>query len=273
MTEEVEHVDYVINENGIPKTTSKLVALKFGRQHAHVLRTIKNLNCSAAFYRSNFGEIMIPRQLASGGMVNDVAYSMTWKGFTFLVTAFDGEKAGKFKEEFIEEFDRRGKELRQLRNEVLIQNAIRPFQEEIGQLNTQMSHANFKVASLNDFLSVNKRKINYVNTVLLSDGVYTTSELAAQLDMTAQALNKKLNELKVIYQEKDKKHWFLYAKYRGKGLQKSRTNIHTRLNAGYNSNTYMVWTEAGRAFIHNKINPLQPVKEKKDPRAELSQAS
>ena len=261
MNEEV--VNYVTIENGQSVTNSKLVALKFGKQHKNVLRDIRNLDCSLDFRRLNFELSLEIRQLGFHAKETEY-YKITKDGFFFLISTFNGTEAAKFKEEYINEFNRRGREVYRLAKELAASEAVRPFQEKIGELNTELSHAQFKLCTINDlvaqkerFIRLNERKINYATMVLAADGVYTTTELAAQLDMTAQALNKKLNDMSVIH--KNGKHWLLRAKFMGKGLQVGRTNVHTRLNAGYNSNTYMVWTEKGRLFVHNKINPIQPV--------------
>ena len=260
-----EVVNYVTIENGKSVTTSKLVALKFGKQHKNVLRDIRNLDCSLEFRKLNFELLVKMRELPQGGASKDDEYIMTKDGFFFLISTFTGTEAAKFKEEYINEFNRRGREIYSLAKELAAKEAITPFQEKIGTLNTELAHAQFKLGAVNDlvneknrFINLHERMLNYAYSVLKSDGVYTTTELAAQLDMTAQALNKKLSALKIIYKKGD--HWFLYAKYLGKKHQVSRTNVHTRNDGGYNSNTYMVWTEKGRSLVHNAINPLQPVK-------------
>jgi Rha family phage regulatory protein len=222
------------------------------------LESIRNLECSESFRKLNFQPTLEIRQLGTVKRQTEY-YKVTKDGFAFLVMGFTGIEAARFKEEYINHFNERGREIYRLAKQKAAQEAIAPFQQEISQLNTRLSHANFALSGLNDLIAANKRKIKYADLVLASDGVYTTTELAAQLDMTAQALNKKLNEMKIIYQ--NGKHWLLRARYMGKGYQKARTNVHTRLNAANNSNTYMVWTETGRLFVHNKINPLHPVRE------------
>jgi len=99
--------DFVFeNENGELVTTSLIVAKVFGRQHGHVLRDIKELNCSKEFYLSNFGETFIISKMPTGGERKDPCYEIKKDGFTFLVMGYTGEKAGKFKEDFIKAFNR-----------------------------------------------------------------------------------------------------------------------------------------------------------------------
>lgn len=89
------------SEKGSPVTTSLLVAEKFGRRHADVLRAIDNLNCSEDFFKRNFA---FAENQGIGAMKERVCY-MNKDGFTFLAMGFTGEKAGKFKEDYINAFN------------------------------------------------------------------------------------------------------------------------------------------------------------------------
>lgn len=99
--------ELVTQHDGKNVTTSLMVAETFGKQHKHVLRSVQNLDCSAEFTESNYG-------LSS---YNDSTgrslpfYYMTKDGFTFLVMGFRGEKAAKFKEDFIRAFNQMEKSL------------------------------------------------------------------------------------------------------------------------------------------------------------------
>jgi anti-repressor protein len=90
------------SENGAPVTNSLLVAKKFEKEHKHVLRDIENLSCSENFRQSNFGlSYYISQQNKELPM-----YVMTKDGFSFLVMGYTGREAGKFKEDFIEAFNK-----------------------------------------------------------------------------------------------------------------------------------------------------------------------
>lgn len=95
-------------------------------------------------------------------------------------------------------------------------------------------------------------KAQYTDEVLQSASTFTTSQIAQGLNMTANALNRKLKELGVQYNQSGT--WLLYAKYKDKGLSKIR--VHTESNNRTNisrSHQYTVWTEKGRKFIHDLI--------------------
>lgn len=91
----------------VPMTTSLNIAEIFGKQHKHVLRDIKELDCSEEFTKTNFGlsEYTDPtgRKLPY--------YTMTRDGFTFLVMGYRGKKAAAFKEAYIKAFNQMEQEL------------------------------------------------------------------------------------------------------------------------------------------------------------------
>lgn len=91
------------NSKGESITTSLIVAEVFGKEHNKVCRDIENLNCSPEFNAANFGVISFRDSMNR----EHKAYEMTKNGFSFLVMGYTGEKAGEFKEKFINEFDKR----------------------------------------------------------------------------------------------------------------------------------------------------------------------
>lgn len=97
-----DNVDLVSIDNGEPKTTSLAVAKKFGKRHGDILRAIKNMDCSPEFSLRNFASSDF---IDERGKVRQMA-TMTKDGFVFLVMGFTGKIAAKFKEDYINEFNR-----------------------------------------------------------------------------------------------------------------------------------------------------------------------
>jgi Rha family phage regulatory protein len=95
--------------NGQLKTTSLKVAEHFGKRHDTVLRAIRNLDCSPEFAARNFAECHRINELANGKP--EPFYEMTRDGFTFLAMGFTGKEAAKWKEAYIEAFNRMEAEL------------------------------------------------------------------------------------------------------------------------------------------------------------------
>ena len=92
-------------------------------------------------------------------------------------------------------------------------------------------------------------KALYADSVLESISCYTTTQIAKELGMTAQELNRWLCAERIQYYQSGQ--YMLYADYAHRGLAKSRT--HYDLFVGRDTvltRMYLVWTEKGREFIH-----------------------
>lgn len=83
-------------------TTSRLVAEKFEKDHSKVLRAIRELGCSVKFTEANFG--LSEYTDSTGRKLPE--YIITKDGFSFLVMGFTGGQAAKFKEDFINAFNK-----------------------------------------------------------------------------------------------------------------------------------------------------------------------
>lgn len=90
-----------INKEEVTAVSSLDVAETFDKRHADVMRDIRELKCSDEFGRCNF---------AQSNYINEQnhiqpMYQMTKDGFTLLVMGYTGEKAMKFKEAYIKQFN------------------------------------------------------------------------------------------------------------------------------------------------------------------------
>jgi Rha family phage regulatory protein len=92
-------------------TNSLKVAEVFGKRHDRVLQDIRDLGCSEEFRIHNFVEsTYVNSQNKEMPM-----YYMNQKGFTLLAMGYTGKEAMKFKEAYINEFERMEQELKKPR--------------------------------------------------------------------------------------------------------------------------------------------------------------
>jgi prophage antirepressor-like protein len=98
-----------------------------------------------------------------------------------------------------------------------------------------------------------KPRAEYADHVLDSISCFTTTQLAKELDMTAQELNRLLCEMHIQYWQSGQ--YLLYADYARQGYAKNRTHSHRGHDGLLHTHTYLVWTERGRDFIHQLLNP------------------
>jgi Rha family phage regulatory protein len=233
-------------ENGENVTTSLIVAEVFGKEHNKVCRDIETISCSDSFRVANFGET--PYVHSQNGQTYKM-YEMTKDGFSFLVMGYTGEKAGKFKEAFISEFNNREKMLKNedyilARSHEILQNRIMIATQKIQILEGENEHLNQEVKQL-------APKAEYTDKVLQSVSTYTMTQVAKELGMSAVALEKKLHDDGVMFRQSGQ--WILYARYQDKGDTKPRTHHYTHSDGTTGTNTITVWTEKGRKFIHELI--------------------
>ena len=95
-------------------------------------------------------------------------------------------------------------------------------------------------------------KAIYCDQVLDSVDCLTTTQVAKGMGMTANELNIKLCQAGIQYGQSGQ--YLLYAQYARRGLAQNRTHTYHDNDGNTHTVTYMVWTEAGRQFIHNLFN-------------------
>lgn len=91
-------------------TTSLLVAEKFAKRHADVMRAVQNLECSPAFAERNFA---LSEYRDPTGRTLPM-YRISRDGFSFLAMGFTGREAAAWKEAFIGAFGAMERELRRI---------------------------------------------------------------------------------------------------------------------------------------------------------------
>ena len=126
-------------------------------------------------------------------------------------------------------------------NEQIMARALLVAQDTIRRANKQI-----------DFLTP---KAEYAEEVLLSETCLTTRQIAKELGMTAQALNRLLEAHRIQFYQS--RQWMLYREYADKGLAQNRTFHYQDSKGKAQTQTQMVWTERGRLFIHTMVKRWQ----------------
>ena len=115
----------------------------------------------------------------------------------------------------------------------------------------QILHAT--VQRRNEQIAKLQPKADYADEVLDSVTCITTTQLAKELGMTAQELNRRLCEMRIQYWQSGQ--YMLYAEFARQGFAKSRTHKRVLKHGMVITEMYLVWTERGRGFIHQLLNP------------------
>lgn len=90
-----------VNKEDVTVVTSLDIAETFDKEHARVLRDIRELECSDEFRVGNFAE----SSYLNSQSKKQPMYLITRDGFTLLVMGYTGEKAMRFKEAYIKQFN------------------------------------------------------------------------------------------------------------------------------------------------------------------------
>ena len=138
--------------------------------------------------------------------------------------------------------------------------------EEIHRLNEEVNDQMVRMAIQGQNVVALERQVDgllpkamYSDNVLDSVSCFTTTQVAKELGITAQELNRSLCALHIQYYQSGQ--YLLYAEYAHMGLAKSRTRYQAFLDPYCDgrkekmgkaaTHTYLVWTEKGRKFIHD----------------------
>lgn len=90
-----------INKEEVTAVTSLDVAETFEKEHRRVLQDIREMNCSEEFRLHNF----VQSSYENSQGHKQPLFLMTRDGFTLLVMGYSGEKAMRFKEAYIRQFN------------------------------------------------------------------------------------------------------------------------------------------------------------------------
>lgn len=105
-----------------------------------------------------------------------------------------------------------------------------------------------------------KPKVEYHDIILSCPDLVTVSTIAHDYGMSAQKMNKLLNELGVQYKNKQGV-WVLFTRYISSGYAKLETVSYKAGDDLYKSRHHLKWTQKGRLFIYDllKSKDIYPV--------------
>lgn len=235
----VEQMKLVFIEKGKPVTDSLTVAETFGKEHKHIMRDIRELECSEDFNRSNFGLI----DYKDGGGRTYQKYLITQDGFSFLVMGYTGKEAARFKEMYIGEFNR----MRETLNNPLVPQTLPEALRLAADLAEKNETLKLQNAQSLQIIGELQPKATYYDLILQNKSTLSITKIAKDYGMSGQALNSLLHELGIQYKQGD--CWLLYQVYSDKGYTQSKTQVIDEER----SKLHTYWTQKGRLFIYDLL--------------------
>lgn len=248
--------ELVFNNNGKVLTNSVLVAKKFGKEHKHVLDSIRKIMTA-----ENSAVLQMFEQSSYLNEQNKLQpmFIMNRDGFTLLAMGFTGKQAMEFKLDYIGAFNKMEETLKKTSITTLPDftnpaEAARAWAHEYEQKQLEARRADAaeqQVFALSQEIADMKPKASYYDTILNNKTTVLVTQIALDYGMSAKAFNKKLYELRIQY--KVNGQWILYAPYIALGYMHSRAVEIVRHDGSkmikYNSE----WTQKGRLFLYDEL--------------------
>ena len=127
---------------------------------------------------------------------------------------------------------------------------------EASEIVEEYKAANVALMEKNETLTEENKtlapKAKYTDEVLMSETTYTMTQVAKEFGMGASAFSDFLFKKKVIYRQSGM--WMMFAKYDNEGYSAVRTKTIDKNRGSVFTSSYLVWTEKGRMFLHNKFD-------------------
>lgn len=130
---------------------------------------------------------------------------------------------------------------------LVAQNTIEKRNERIAQLEAENNGQKQLIAQM-------KKGNDYLNAILASKGTITMTQIAADYGMSAQAMNRRLKDMRI--QRRVNGQWILYSCYMAKGFVHSRTISFTRASGRQDTRMQTEWTQRGRLFLYDALKEI-----------------
>lgn len=130
---------------------------------------------------------------------------------------------------------------------LVAQATIKRKEERMKQLEAEAEQQKEVIELQNTEIKKATPKVDYYDKHLQSVNTQTTTQVAKQIGMESNKLNRKLKELGIQYKQSNQ--WMLHSPYSSWGLHSVRTQSFTRSDGYIGTSIYTVWTTKGVRFI------------------------
>ena len=223
-------------------TDSRNVADVFGKQHRHVLESVRNLEKDMP----NFGQMFFEGSMPDSYGREQKVYFMNRDGFTLLAMGFTGSEAMQWKLKYIEAFNALEKAWNS--PEQIMARALRFAEQSISSLKDRCKFLGGQVAEQQKLIEEMQPKVSYYDLILQCPDLVSATEISKDYGMSAKKFNNLLHDFEIIY--KQGKRWFLYQKHAGYGYAQSKTHNYADKSGKQHSTSSLYWTQKGRLFLY-----------------------
>lgn len=125
--------------------------------------------------------------------------------------------------------------------------AMNVLQKRLEQAKADKAMLEQQNALQGEQLRLSAPKVEYYDNCLQSINTLTTTQVAKQIGLDANKLNKKLSAIGLIFRQSGQ--WILHTPYSAWNLHATRTQTYTRSDGSTGTSVYTVWTQRGVRFI------------------------
>lgn len=244
----------VFNFNQVDVVDSREVAKLVEKRHDHLIRDISSYIKIMEANAPKIGAVgnttkitpvnfFIPSTYQDSKGETRPCYLLTKKGCDMVANKMTGEKGVLFTAAYITAFEK----MRESYGYAIPKDypsALRALADAEEKRLALVEENEAQRQAIADFQPIKQ----YVDTILSSNRTLTTTQIAADYDMSAKRLNKILHEEEI--QRYVNKQWILYTQHMGKGYTKSKTISITRSDGRPDTVLNTEWTQKGRLLIH-----------------------
>jgi len=221
--------------------SSRQVAEKFGKEHKHVLDSVREIlkaeNSAVRFFQENMYKV-------EGNNKSYPEYLMNRDGFTLLAMGFTGKDALQWKLKYIAAFNKM-EEL--LKEQEVIPKDLPAALRMAAEIAEKAQALQIENTQQKQIINEMQPKASYYDLILQNNTLMSITQIAKDYGMSAKKMNSLLHELGVQYKQGG--IWFLYEKYQCDGYTQSKTFP----TADGENRFHTYWTQKGRLFIYHLL--------------------
>lgn len=235
----------VIEQNKELYVDSREVAEMIGKKHSHLTRDIQNYEIVILQNpKLDSADFFIESSYKSNNNNSYKHYLLTKKGCDMVANKMTGERGILFTATYVDAFYQMQEQIKQtaisMSDSYMIEDPVQRAKRWIEEQQEKLM--------LEQEIGELKPKADYVDEILKSNGTMTATQIAADYGLSANKLNKILNEARL--QRKVGNQWILYKEHMNKGLTKSNTISIVRSDGRQDTKLQTKWTQKGRLKIH-----------------------
>lgn len=236
----------VFNFNQVDVVDSRDVAEMVEKNHAHLLRDINGyieILRKSANPKLDSLNFFIPSTYKDAQEKERPCYLITKKGCDMVANKMTGAKGVLFTAAYVTAFEKMREKIQAILPKDY-PSALRALADSEEKRMALAAKNEAQEQIIADFEPIKQ----YLDSILSSTRTLTTTQIAADYDMSAKQLNKILHEEGI--QRYVNGQWILYKEHMGKGYTKSKTINITRSDGRPDTVLNTEWTQKGRLMIH-----------------------